>query len=104
MGLAEKIVYLARAMRVKSGIKVRQPLKRIIIPVSSHHVRETISQVESVILDEINVKSVMYVDDDSEFVNRALSLISNPSVQIRQGCQSCCRAHKSDDYEGNKVS
>ncbi len=70
MALAEKIVYLARTMRVKSGIKVRQPLKRIIIPVSSQHVRETISQVESVILDEINVKSVMYVDDDSEFVNK----------------------------------
>ncbi|MGO9481465.1 MAG: isoleucine--tRNA ligase [Candidatus Kryptoniota bacterium] len=70
MGLAEKIVYLARAMRVKSSIKVRQPLKRIIIPVSSPHMRETISQVESVILDEINVKSIMYVDDDSEFVNK----------------------------------
>ena len=70
MALAEKIVYLARAMRVKSSIRVRQPLRRIIIPVSSPHVRETISQVESVILDEINVKSIMYVDDDSEFVNK----------------------------------
>ncbi|HQT91972.1 MAG TPA: DUF5915 domain-containing protein, partial [Candidatus Kryptobacter bacterium] len=70
MALAEKIVYLARAMRAKSNIKVRQPLRRIIIPVSSPHLRETISQVESVILDELNVKSVMYVDDDSEFVNK----------------------------------
>jgi len=70
MALAEKIVYLARAMRAKSNIKVRQPLRRIIIPVSSQHMRETISKVESVILDEINVKSVMYVDDDSEFVNK----------------------------------
>ncbi len=70
MALAEKIVYLARAMRAKSGIKVRQPLRRIIIPVSSQKTRETISQVESVILDELNVKSVMYVDDDSEFVNK----------------------------------
>lgn len=70
MALAEKIVYLARAMRVKSSIRVRQPLKRIIIPVSSPLMRETISQVENVILDEINVKSVMYVDDDSEFVNK----------------------------------
>jgi isoleucyl-tRNA synthetase len=70
MALAEKIVYLARAMRVKSNIRVRQPLKRIIIPVSSTHMRETISRVESVILDEINVKSIMYVDDDSEFVSK----------------------------------
>ncbi len=70
MALAEKIVYLARAMRVKSNIKVRQPLKRIIIPVSSPLVRETIARIESVILEEINVKSIMYVDDDSEFVNK----------------------------------
>jgi len=70
MALAEKIVYLARTMRVKSNIRVRQPLKRIIIPVSSQHTRETISQVEGVVLDEINVKSIMYVDDDSEFVNK----------------------------------
>ncbi|MCL5268938.1 MAG: isoleucine--tRNA ligase [Bacteroidetes bacterium] len=70
MALAERIVYLSRAMRAKYNIKVRQPLRRIIIPVSSQHMRETISQVESVILDEINVKSAMYVDDDSEFVNK----------------------------------
>ncbi len=70
MALAEKIVYLARAMRAKSGIKVRQPLRRIIVPVSSPQMRETISQMESVITDELNVKSVMYVDDDSEFVNK----------------------------------
>ncbi len=70
MAVAEKIVYLARAMRVKSGIRVRQPLKQIIIPVSSSQMRETISQVESVILDEINVKSITYVDDDSEFVSK----------------------------------
>jgi len=70
MALAQKIVYLARAMRAKSNIRVRQPLKRIIVPVSSNHVRETISQVESVILDEINVKSIMYVDDDSEFISK----------------------------------
>ncbi len=70
MALAEKIVYLSRAMRAKSNIRVRQPLRRIIIPVSSQHMKETISKVESVILDEINVKSAMYVDDDSEFVNK----------------------------------
>jgi isoleucyl-tRNA synthetase len=72
MGLAARIVYLARAMRAKSNIKVRQPLRRIIIPVSSQHIRKSISQVESVILEEINVKSAMYVDDDSEFVSKGI--------------------------------
>ncbi len=72
MGLAERIVYLARTMRAKSNIRVRQPLRRMIIPVSSDHMRETISQVESVILDEINVKSTVYVNDDSEFVSKGV--------------------------------
>ncbi len=70
MAMAERIVYLARAMRAKSNIRVRQPLRRIIVPVSSSQVKETISAVESVILDEINVKSIEYVDHDSEFVRK----------------------------------
>ncbi len=70
MALAEGIVYLARSIRAKSNIRVRQPLRRIIVPVSSSHIQETISQVESVILDEINVKAIEYVDDDSEFVRK----------------------------------
>jgi isoleucyl-tRNA synthetase len=70
MALAEKIVYLARAMRVKSNIRVRQPLKKIIIPVSSPHMREAISKVENIILDEVNIKSITYVDDDSDFVRK----------------------------------
>ncbi|MGC8594574.1 MAG: isoleucine--tRNA ligase [Candidatus Kryptoniota bacterium] len=70
MALAERIVYLVRAMRAKSNVKVRQPLKRIIIPTSSEHLIETIKEMEPVILDEINVKAIEFVGDDSEFVNK----------------------------------
>lgn len=70
MALAEKIVYLVRAMRAKSNIKVRQPLKRIIIPTSSEQMKGTIREMESVILDEINVKEIEFVTDDLEFVNK----------------------------------
>ena len=105
MALAEKIVYLARTMRVKSSIKVRQPLKRIIIPVSSHHMRETISQVESVILDEINVKSVMYVDDDSEFVNKgAKPNFKSIGPKFGKDVKVVAELIKSMTYERYKVS
>lgn len=70
MNKAQRIVSLVRAMRNKSNLRVRQPLQRIIIPISNEGDRETILQMEDVILDEINVKAVEYVKDDSEIVHK----------------------------------
>jgi isoleucyl-tRNA synthetase len=71
MERAEKIVMLVRSMRMKSNLKVRQPLKRIILPVTSEKEREIIQQMESVILEEINVKKVEYVTDESGIVRKS---------------------------------
>jgi isoleucyl-tRNA synthetase len=70
MERAEKIVMLVRAMRMKSNLKVRQPLKRIILPIAGQHEREAIRRMEPVILDEINVKAVEYVTDDEGIVKK----------------------------------
>jgi isoleucyl-tRNA synthetase len=70
MERAEKIVTLVRAMRTKSNLKVRQPLRRIIIPVASEAEREEIRRMEDVILDEINVKGLEYVADDAGVVRK----------------------------------
>jgi len=67
---AEKIVMLVRAMRMKSNLKVRQPLRRIILPIAHEREREEVRQMEEVILDEINVKSVEYVTDESGLVGK----------------------------------
>jgi isoleucyl-tRNA synthetase len=67
---AIRIVGLVRAMRMKSNLKVRQPLKRIIVPVASERDRVLIQQVESVILEEINVKQIEFVTDESGIVRR----------------------------------
>jgi isoleucyl-tRNA synthetase len=65
MERAEKIVMLVRAMRMKSNLKVRQPLRRIILPIAHERDRAAVQQMEDVILDEINVKTIEYVTDDS---------------------------------------
>ncbi len=70
MERAEKIVMLVRAMRMKSNLKVRQPLKRIILPVAAERDREALRRMEPVILDEINVKAVEYVTDESGIVKK----------------------------------
>ena len=70
MERAEKIVMLVRAMRMRSNLKVRQPLRRIILPVATESEREEIRSVQDVILDEVNVKSIEYVSDESGLVRK----------------------------------
>lgn len=70
MERAIKIVSLVRAMRMKANLKVRQPLMKIIIPVSGEKEKNLLSQVQDVILEEINVKAVEYVTADSGIVKR----------------------------------
>jgi len=70
MDLAERIVMLVRAMRVKSNLKVRQPLRRIILPVADEAGRAAVHRMEDVILDEINVKALEFVTDESGIVTK----------------------------------
>jgi len=71
MEKAERIVSLVRAIRNVSNIKVRQPLKRVIVPVANERDRDAIASMEDVILDEINVKKIEYVSDDSGIVHKS---------------------------------
>ena len=70
MERAEKIVMLVRAMRMKSNLKVRQPLRRIMLPIADAREREDVHRMEDVILDEINVKAIEYVTDESGIVHK----------------------------------
>jgi isoleucyl-tRNA synthetase len=68
MDRAVRIVGIVRAMRMKSNLKVRQPLKKIIVPISNEEQKQSIMKMEGVILDEINVKSIEFVHDESDIV------------------------------------
>lgn len=71
MKQAQTIVFLARSLREKSKIKTRQPLRRILLPVDSPATRRQIQTVEDIILEEINVKAIEYVSDDTNIVQRS---------------------------------
>ncbi len=71
MKQAQTIVFLARSLREKSKIKTRQPLRRILLPVDSPATRRKIQTVEEIILEEINVKAIEYVSDDTNIVQRS---------------------------------
>ncbi len=69
MDIAQRIVYLTRAMRAKSNLKVRIPLKKIIVALEKEK-REAVENMASVILDEVNIKELQVLDDDSSIVNK----------------------------------
>lgn len=62
MGLAQQITSLVLALRKKEQIIVRQPLQCISIPASDNIQRERIEHVKQLILDEVNVKELHFVD------------------------------------------
>ncbi len=65
MSLAQVTSSLVHSLRKKHMIKVRQPLSRILIPVLNSHFREQLEIVEDLILSEVNVKQIEFVDDES---------------------------------------
>ncbi len=70
MDIAQKVVYLTRSMRAKANLKVRQPLAKIMIAIDAAN-REAVESMKSVILDEVNIKELVVLKDDSGIVNKS---------------------------------
>ena len=70
MEIAQKVVYLTRAMRAKANLKVRQPLKKIMVVVKKEK-RDALLRMKDVILDEVNIKELIILDNDSEIVSKS---------------------------------
>ncbi len=67
--LVIKAVSLGRAARNKSKIRVRQPLEALKVATRSSSEREALSRQASHIREELNVKEVSFVEDESELVD-----------------------------------
>lgn len=61
MQRAQRSVGLARGLREKSKLKVRQPLRKMLIAVANQTEREDYMLVEEIIKEELNIKSIEYV-------------------------------------------
>jgi len=68
MYLAQSVSTIVLALRRKVNIKVRQPLARIMIPVQDDAQKHYIEAVESLILSEVNVKELHFVDSANEML------------------------------------
>jgi isoleucyl-tRNA synthetase len=72
MQLAQDISSLVLSLRKKVNIKVRQPLQRVLIPVSGEQMKEQLMLVEELIKSEVNVKEVEYLDSDNSFIKKKI--------------------------------
>ncbi len=70
MHLAQQISSMVLSLRKKEGLKVRQPLARILVPVLNKNVVHQLELIKDLILSEVNVKElkmVMATGADSVF-------------------------------------
>ena len=68
MKAAQTISSLVLSLRAKVKIKVRQPLQKIMIPVSNAQQKEEIVAVSNLIKHEVNVKEIELLEDASDIL------------------------------------
>ena len=68
MRLAQLASSLVHSLRKKQKIKVRQPLSKILIPVLNEDEKNRLKKIEELIINETNVKTVDYLDDDARIL------------------------------------
>ncbi len=71
MDIARTIVTLILLLRNNSHLNVRQPLARVLLVVGSGLDRAVVESVGDIILDEINVRAIEYIEDSNDVVKRS---------------------------------
>lgn len=72
MEIGQKASSMILALRRKEKIKVRQPLARIMVPVLNDHFRAQFEAVKNIILTEVNVKEIEFLNDSSDIIRKKI--------------------------------
>lgn len=70
MAMAREFSSLVLSIRKKVNIRVRQPLQKLLIPISSSQMQEQLKKIEDLILAEVNVKEMQYLPADNDFIKK----------------------------------
>ncbi len=65
MNIAQRISSMVLGLRRKVSLKVRQPLNKIMVPVLNKNTARQVDAVKDIILAEVNIKEIEYLDDTS---------------------------------------
>ena len=74
--LAMKVCSLGRAARSQAGIKVRQPLARLVVGVAGSGEKKVLERLKPQILEELNVKELKLVDSETELAKPGYEVVS----------------------------
>jgi len=70
MHSAQVISSLVLGLRNKAKLNIRQPVGRVLVVIDQTCTEELVSQVESIILEEINARKIEYIDTSHPIVHR----------------------------------
>jgi isoleucyl-tRNA synthetase len=73
---------LGRAARAKAGIKVRQPLAKVLIKPNSEYEAKGIKLLSEQVLDELNVKEVEIIQDTAKYTGEAYSIMEEGGIWV----------------------
>jgi len=80
--LAMRVSSLGRAARSQAGIKVRQPLAKVLVYVSSKRDREGLERLASQVLEELNVKAFEFAESADELGNQGCILCTEGGLSV----------------------
>lgn len=72
MEIAQQVSSMALSLRKKENIRVRQPLKKIMVPILDPSFKSRIMHVKDLILSEINVKELVLLEDTSGVLTKKI--------------------------------
>ncbi|MDF2432523.1 MAG: isoleucyl-tRNA synthetase [Mucilaginibacter sp.] len=72
MQMAQDISSLVLSLRKKTGINVRQPLSKILLPVLDKNFKHQVELVKELILSETNIKGIEYITDTAGFIKKKI--------------------------------
>ena len=72
MALAQRVSSMVLALRRKVGIKVRQPLQKILIPVLDPAMGARVAAVKNLILSEVNVRELELIENTAGIITKRI--------------------------------
>jgi len=68
MELAQKISSMVLSLRKKHNLRVRQPLAKIMLPITEPKTKVQVEAVKNLILSEVNVKEIEYIEGENNIL------------------------------------
>ena len=105
--LAQELTSISLRLRKKEGIKVRQPLQSLLIPILNENEREKIQSVIPLVQQEVNVKEVKIISGDR--ASNVLTKTIKPNFRLlgprfgKQMKEVSCKISKLEQEEINEL-